>query len=47
MSTEYFEEKTCGCMGCQRPAEWEIDHPRHGIRTVCRKHADPQVVEGR
>ncbi|GAB3669500.1 hypothetical protein [Halopiger thermotolerans] len=35
----------CGALGCTDEAEYVIDHPEHGERTVCSGHAgDYEVI---
>jgi len=36
----------CGCLGCHDPAVAVIDHPRHGERVVCDRHAEGHEVIG-
>ena len=35
---------TCGCAGCQEDAVGAIQHPKHGIRVVCDRHASGYEV---
>jgi hypothetical protein len=38
-----FPEHVCGAMGCTADSEADtlvvIDHPKHGERVVCQRHA--------
>lgn len=35
----------CGALGCTEGAEYVIDHPKHGKRTVCPAHVgDCEVI---
>jgi hypothetical protein len=33
------KRRVCGSLGCRDAAEWVVDHPDYGERTICREHA--------
>jgi hypothetical protein len=35
---------TCACIGCHGSVAVVIDHPRHGRRAVCQRHAKGQTT---
>lgn len=44
MSVRTVTRPVCGCFGCADPAEYVIDHPKHGERAVCEGHAEGYEV---
>jgi hypothetical protein len=39
-----FDTPLCGCAGCHESADYVIDHPEYGERTVCTDHAADHPV---
>jgi len=37
-------ERGCGCLGCKNEGAVVVDHPHHGVRTVCESCADGYEV---
>ncbi|MDQ2053265.1 hypothetical protein [Halobellus sp. H-GB7] len=37
--------KYCGCLSCTDPAVAVIEHPKHGLRTVCGAHINGHDVD--